>query len=124
VYKNPLLAKTYRLVAEKGKAGFYGGFVAEAIAKAVSDQAGFLDEEDLREHGMIGSEVVEPVAMRLHEHLVSGLYQGEKGGEIDLWEHPPNGQGVVAQIALGILQVLEEEGKVEKFTVEEHNSVR
>lgn len=33
LYKNPTLAQTFREVAEKGKAGFYEGRVAEAIVE-------------------------------------------------------------------------------------------
>lgn len=41
---------------------------------------------------------------------------------VELWEHPPNGQGIVALMALGIIQELETQGKIPKFTPEEHNS--
>ncbi|KAI5290021.1 hypothetical protein KEM55_008683, partial [Ascosphaera atra] len=39
-----------------------------------------------------------------------------------VWEHPPNGQGIVALIALGVLQELAREGKI-GFTHDQHNSV-
>lgn len=41
---------------------------------------------------------------------------------VELWEHPPNGQGLVALIALGILQEWEKNGQIKKFTAADHNS--
>ncbi|KAK4452599.1 gamma-glutamyltranspeptidase [Podospora aff. communis PSN243] len=115
LYNNPLLATTFRRLAESGKAGFYEGPVAESIVRVVKDLGGYLTVEDLQRHGSQGSEVVEPVSIRL-EHASS------VSGDVDLWEHPPNGQGIVAQMALGILQILEKQGKIPKFGPSDHNS--
>jgi len=41
---------------------------------------------------------------------------------VELWEHPPNGQGLVALIALGILQEWEKCGKIKTFTKEDFNT--
>lgn len=119
LYRNPLLAATFRRLAEDGKAGFYEGPVAEAIVKVVKDLGGYLNMSDLQRHGAQGSEVVDPVSIRLQQ-TSPGSPSG--GVAVDLWEHPPNGQGIVAQMALGILQILEKQGKIPVFGSNDHNS--
>lgn len=79
--------------------------------KVSQKYGGYLTLDDLKNHS---SEEVDPVSMRLD--ITSGK------GSIDLWEHPPNGQGIVAQMALGILAELERDGKIPQFTVVDHNS--
>ena len=61
--------------------------MAKAIAKFVHDQVGFLGYEDLAQHQ---SEWVEPVATDYRGH--------------QLWELPPNGQGIAALQILNILE--------------------
>lgn len=85
--------------------------MAEAILKVSQKHGGYLTLEDLKNHK---SEEVDPVSLRLD--LPSGK------DSTDLWEHPPNGQGIVAQMALGILTELEKDGKIPHFTVADHNS--
>ncbi|KAK0707878.1 nucleophile aminohydrolase [Lasiosphaeris hirsuta] len=114
VYKNPLLADTFRRLGEHGRQGFYEGPVAEAIVKVVQDLGGYLTLEDLQNHGKQGSEASKPVPLRFHAR--------DGQGGFDLWEHPPNGQGIVAQMALRILEILKEEAKIPKFKPEDHNS--
>ncbi len=87
IYKNPYLANTYRKIAEKGRDVFYKGEIARVIAKFIKEEGGFLSEEDLASHR---SEWVEPVSVN---------YRG-----YDVWELPPNGQGIAA---LQMLQILE-----------------
>lgn len=127
-YKNPLLAKTFRLLAEKGSKGFYEGSVAQAIVDVTASLGGYLTLDDLQRHGERGSEITEAIPIRLNSHLASFGDKGDEAnleaGAIDLWEHPPNGQGIVAQMALGILQELIGQGKIAKFEPEEHNSAR
>ncbi len=87
VFRNPGLARTFRLVAEQGKAAFYQGPIAEAIVAVVQEAGGCLALEDLAEHR---SEWVEPI---------STTYRGFR-----IWECPPNGQGLAALLALNIVE--------------------
>ncbi|MEL6974897.1 MAG: gamma-glutamyltransferase [Bacteroidota bacterium] len=87
IYKNPYLANTYRKIAEGGRDAFYKGDIAKTIGKFIKKQGGFLSAKDLAAHK---SEWVEPVSVN---------YRG-----YDVWELPPNGQGIAA---LQMLQILE-----------------
>ncbi len=87
IYKNLYLANTYKKIAKEGRDAFYKGEIARTIANFIHDQGGFLSERDLAEHH---SEWVEPVSIN---------YRG-----YDVWELPPNGQGIAA---LQMLQILE-----------------
>ena len=87
VYKNIYLANTYKKIAEEGRDVFYKGEIAKVIGKFIKDQGGFLSSKDLASHK---SEWVEPVSIN---------YRG-----YDVWELPPNGQGIAA---LQILKILE-----------------
>ena len=87
LYKNPYLANTYRKIAKGGRDAFYTGEVAKTMATFIQEKGGFLSEKDLADHK---SEWVEPVSIN---------YRG-----YDVWELPPNGQGIAA---LQMLQILE-----------------
>lgn len=86
-YRNPALADTYRAIARKGREGFYEGEVAQTITTFIKEQGGFLSLEDLSSHR---SQWVEPVSVN---------YRG-----YDVWELPPNGQGIAALQLLNILE--------------------
>ncbi|XOV93308.1 MAG: gamma-glutamyltransferase [Bacteroidota bacterium] len=88
VFKNPLLANTLRKIAKGGRDAFYKGEIAQTISDFMKANGGFLSKEDLASHK---SEWVEPVSVN---------YRG-----YDVWELPPNGQGIAA---LQMLQILEE----------------
>ena len=87
IFKNPQLAETLEIIAEKGRSGFYTGKVAKTMSDFVQSQGGFLSYEDLSE---FHSEWVEPVSTN---------YRG-----YDIWELPPNGQGIAALQILNILE--------------------
>ncbi len=87
IYKNPYLANTYRKIAEGGRDAFYKGDIAKTIGEFIAEQGGFLSAKDFADHK---SEWVEPVSIN---------YRG-----FDVWELPPNGQGIAA---LQMLQILE-----------------
>lgn len=113
VFTNTLLANTFKSLAENGKEGFYDGPVGKAIIEISHQLGGYLTSDDLRNHR---SEIAEPVSIRLE-------FSSEESA-IDLWEHPPNGQGIVAQMALGILAELESDGKIPSFTKIDHNTTQ
>lgn len=87
IYKNPYLANTYRQIANGGRDAFYKGDIAKTIDKFMKSQGGFLSAKDLAAHK---SEWVEPVSIN---------YRG-----YDVWELPPNGQGIAALQMLKILE--------------------
>ncbi|KAL2018349.1 hypothetical protein VTK56DRAFT_952 [Thermocarpiscus australiensis] len=113
VIKLPNLARTFRTLAAEGKRGFYTGRIADEIVKAVRDLGGHLELDDLQHHLETGSEPVAPISLK---------FRGQGTSGVELWEHPPNGQGIVALMALGIIQELEAQGKIPTFTAADHNT--
>jgi gamma-glutamyltranspeptidase/glutathione hydrolase len=87
IFKNPNLANTYRMIAEGGRDAFYKGDIAKTIDAYMAEQGGFIAYDDLAEHK---SEWVTPLSTN---------YRG-----YDVYELPPNGQGVVALQMLNILE--------------------
>lgn len=126
VMRNPTLAKTFRTLAEEGKAGFYTGRIAEELVKVSSDLGGHLTLGDLKQHMDLGTETTEPIKFKFRAQDVAkshGKHMSESSSEgVELWEHPPNGQGIVALMALGIIEQLEKSGKIQKFGPRDHNS--
>ena len=117
--RNPTLGQTFRALAQEGKKGFYQGRVAEELVKVVGDLGGKMTLDDLQLHMEIGSEPNEPMSLKFTAMDANAHRKG-----IEVWEHPPNGQGIVALIALGIIQELEKQGSIKKWTLDEHNSVK
>ena len=87
IFKNPYLASTLRKIAIGGRDAFYKGKMANVMVNFIQEQGGFLSLEDLSAHQ---SEWVEPVSVN---------YRG-----YDVWELPPNGQGIAALQMLNILE--------------------
>jgi len=85
-FRNPGLARTLRAIAEGGKAAFYQGPIAEAVAAVVRLAGGALNQQDLAEH------------TSTWEEPLSAVY-----GDFRLYECPPNGQGLVTLLALNLL---------------------
>ncbi|KAJ5899213.1 Gamma-glutamyltranspeptidase [Penicillium taxi] len=118
IMKNPTLSKTFRALATEGKKGFYQGRVAQQIVKVIQDLGGYLSLEDLAHHAEVGTQETEAIFL---DFVGQRSTESNKDG-VRVWEHPPNGQGIVALIALGIMEELEKTGKIPKFSQEEHNS--
>jgi gamma-glutamyltranspeptidase/glutathione hydrolase len=87
IFKNPTLAKTLRLIGEKGRDAFYKGEVADKIDKFMRENDGFLRKADFEKHT---STWVDPVSTN---------YRG-----YDVFELPPNGQGIATLQILNILE--------------------
>jgi gamma-glutamyltranspeptidase/glutathione hydrolase len=87
VFKNPRLARTLDMIAGGGRDVFYKGEIARKIDKFMKENGGFLSYRDLADHR---SEWVEPVSTN---------YRG-----YDVWELPPNGQGIAVLEMLNILE--------------------
>jgi gamma-glutamyltranspeptidase / glutathione hydrolase len=87
VFRNPLLANTLSAIAEGGRDAFYKGDIARRIENYMRENGGYLTATDLAAHH---SEWVEPVSTN---------YRG-----YDVWELPPNTQGVAALQMLNILE--------------------
>ncbi len=87
IFKNPSLANTYRQLAKDGRDAFYKGEIAKTIGSFIKEQGGFLSYEDLASHQ---SEWIDPVSTN---------YRG-----YDVWELPPNGQGIAALQMLNLLE--------------------
>ncbi|MEM7017065.1 MAG: gamma-glutamyltransferase [Pseudomonadota bacterium] len=90
IFKNPGLAKTYRLIAEGGRDAFYKGSITKTIVAYMKRLGGDLGYEDFAAHK---SEWVEPGCVNYRGH--------------DLCELPPNGQGFAALQMANILKNIE-----------------
>jgi gamma-glutamyltranspeptidase / glutathione hydrolase len=87
IFKNPALAKTLRLIGEKGRDAFYKGEIADKIDKFMQENGGFLRKADFEKHT---STWIDPVSTN---------YRG-----YDVFELPPNGQGIATLQILNILE--------------------
>ena len=87
IFKNPALAKTLRLIGEKGRDAFYKGEIADKIDIFMQQNGGFLRKADFEKHK---STWVDPVSVN---------YRG-----YDIFELPPNGQGIATLQILNILE--------------------
>ncbi|KAL8707246.1 MAG: hypothetical protein Q9220_007689 [cf. Caloplaca sp. 1 TL-2023] len=121
IMRNPTLANTFRLLAKHGKAGFYSGTVGEAIIKIIRDLGGRFEMDDLAYHAQHGSEEVDAIKLRFKGQQPDRPGDDEESG-VDVWEHPPNGQGIIALLALGILQSLERTHTIPHFSPADHNT--
>ncbi|RYH04290.1 gamma-glutamyltransferase family protein [Salipiger sp. IMCC34102] len=87
VFRAPKQAEALRRIAMEGRAGFYEGEVAEDMVAALRAAGGTHTLEDFASHAATYGDPI----------------QGTYGG-LDLFEHPPNGQGATAILLLNILK--------------------
>ncbi|CAO1635805.1 unnamed protein product [Parajaminaea phylloscopi] len=118
----PHLAQTFRELASKGKDGFYKGRIAEAIVELHKSKGGFMTLEDLANHAKVGSEEVQPISYTYRHGATQADFDKSDGDGVTLHECPPNGQGLTALIALGILDELQASGAIPHLSELQHNS--
>src|SRR5258707_4570608 len=87
IFKNPDLARTLRLIGEKGRDAFYKGEIADKVDAFMRTNSGFLRKTDFEKHT---STWIDPVSVN---------YRG-----YDVFELPPNGQGIATLQILNILE--------------------
>ena len=87
VFANPQLAKSYRAIAEGGADAFYRGEIAQKIVAFSNANGGYFQIEDFQNHH---NQWVEPISTN---------YRG-----FDVWQIPPNGQGLAVLQMLNILE--------------------
>lgn len=87
IFKNPYLANTYEKIAKGGRDAFYKGDIAKTTIDFLNKEGGVFSKSDFANHA---SEWVEPVSTN---------YRG-----YDVWELPPNGQGIAALQILNIME--------------------
>ena len=85
----PGVGRVFREIAERGPAAFYGGRIAEDIVGYLRNIGGLHTMEDFAGHH---GEYVEPISTTFHGHQV--------------FECPPNGQGLAALIIMNMVEEL------------------
>src|SRR5690554_588481 len=93
LFRLPVLARTLRIIGEKGRDAFYEGPLAEDMVTKLRSLGGFHTLEDFAE---TKSDYVTPIR---------AAYRGR-----EICEIPPNGQGITALLMLNILSRLKLEG--------------
>ena len=89
---NPRLGKTMREIAARGRDGFYKGWVAEDMVSKLNALGGVHTQADFDN---AVAEYVEPIKTNFRGY--------------DIWECPPNGQGIIALMLLNVAS------KIDKF---------
>ena len=87
VMKLPQLATSLRLIAQQGRDAFYKGDIARQIVAFSQSHGGYFSLADFADHT---DDWIEPVSTN---------YRG-----YDVWELPPNGQGIAALQMLNVLE--------------------
>lgn len=87
IHRQTDLARTFRTVAEGGAQAFYHGVLAEKITACVQAKGGYLTAADLATHAVTW------------DMPIRTTYR-----DVEVLEHPPNGQGLAALVALNIVE--------------------
>jgi gamma-glutamyltranspeptidase / glutathione hydrolase len=95
IFEQQALAETLRAIARHGAKAFYEGPIAADMVATLRARGGLHTEEDFAT-GLHGAEFVEPIALNWRGH--------------DVFQCPPNGQGIVALMILGMLGGLKSAG--------------
>lgn len=88
IFRHPELAETLRAIARHGAKAFYEGAIAADMVKTLRDRGGLHTEEDFAA-GLHNAEFVVPITLNWNGH--------------DVYQCPPNGQGIIALMILGML---------------------
>ena len=95
IFRQPALAETLRGIARHGAKAFYEGPVAADIVTTLQARGGLHTEEDFAA-GQRNADFVEPITLNWHGY--------------DVYQCPPNGQGIVALMILGMLDKIPSAG--------------
>jgi gamma-glutamyltranspeptidase/glutathione hydrolase len=87
IHRQPDLAHTFQIIAGGGPEAFYHGPLAERIAACIQAKGGYLASKDLARH------------TATWEEPIRATYR-----DVEVLEHPPNGQGLAALVALNIVE--------------------
>ena len=90
IHRLPQLAETLRLIAKEGAQAFYKGAIADDIVAHLAAHGSLMTADDL---AAFAPQAVEPISTN---------YRG-----FDIYECPPNGQGIIALLILNILEGFE-----------------
>jgi gamma-glutamyltranspeptidase/glutathione hydrolase len=88
IFRNPDMARAFRVLQRKGRDAFYEGEIADAVVRKIRDRGGVMTHGDLAQYR---SEWVTPITTRYHGYDVS--------------QTPPNSQGMAVLEMLNILEV-------------------
>ncbi len=106
MFANPDLGKTLRLIAENGRDVFYRGEIAQSIVSTSAALGGTMQADDLSD---FSAEWVEPISIN---------YRGWQ-----VYELPPNGQGMAALEMLNIMSTLPPDKDGPLAPMELHNRI-
>ncbi len=87
IIKLPELAASLKLIAQHGREGFYRGDIAQEIVRFSEAHGGYFSLKDFADHR---SDWIDPVSTNYRGH--------------DVWELPPNGQGIAVLEMLNVLE--------------------